>query len=145
MSRRAAAADGLSKLTRLAERPRVAEVIVAGDDFLTCCGDDLGPSGEKAAWPTEKGVETPGVGAAPCEGCDGVLPCDSAFLPGVGVDMVVVATAESIVGKIKDGFGCGEMDVAIAVGEREESTECTDIANPFVLCRRVSSLSPAHS
>jgi hypothetical protein len=101
ISRRAAAVDGLSKLTRLVVRPRVAEVIVAGDDFLTCCGDDLGPSGEKAAWPTEKGVETAGVGAAPCECCDGVLPCDNAFLPGVGVDMVGVTNVASAAGRIK--------------------------------------------
>jgi hypothetical protein len=35
----------------------VADVMAAGD-FLTCCGDDRGPWGEKAAWATEKGVET---------------------------------------------------------------------------------------
>jgi len=46
---RAAEADGLSKLTGpVEERPIVAEVMVAGD-FLTCCGDDRGPRGEKAA------------------------------------------------------------------------------------------------
>lgn len=35
-------------------------------DFLTCCGDDLGPRGEKAACRFEYGVvaDAPGVGAA---------------------------------------------------------------------------------
>jgi hypothetical protein len=66
------------------ERPKVA---VAGD-FLNCWGEDRGPWGEKAAV-TEKGVETEGVAAAPCWACEGVLPCDSGYLPGVGVDMAV--------------------------------------------------------
>lgn len=58
----AAAAEGLSKFSGgLPWCPiRVAEF--AGD-FLNCCGDDLGPWGEKAAcaWETEKGVDTGGV------------------------------------------------------------------------------------
>ena len=83
---RAAAADGLSKLTAPEERPMVPVVVVAGD-FLTCWGDDRGPLGEKAAWVTEKGVETGGVAVAPCCACEGVLPCDKGSFPGVGVDM----------------------------------------------------------
>jgi hypothetical protein len=56
---RAAAADGLSKFTGMLEldRPMVTEVMAAGD-FLTCCGDDRGPCGDKAAWAIENGVET---------------------------------------------------------------------------------------
>jgi hypothetical protein len=58
-------ADGLSKLTGpMEERPMVPVVIVAGD-FLTCCGDDRGPCGEKTACVIEKGVETEGVAALP--------------------------------------------------------------------------------
>src|SRR5690349_3788694 len=60
-------------------------VAVAGD-FLNCWGEDRGPWGEKAA-EIEKGVETEGVAAAPCWACEGVLPCDSGYFPGVGVDM----------------------------------------------------------
>lgn len=67
---------------------------VAGD-FLTCCGDDLGPFGENAVCAAfEKGVETGGVGAASCEGVlpciwDGVRPCcEGACFIGVGVVMI---------------------------------------------------------
>ena len=53
---------------------------------MTCCGDDLGPWGEKAACAAEKGVDTGGVPTAPCCDCEGVLPCcDSACFIGVGV------------------------------------------------------------
>lgn len=67
---RAAAAEGLSKLT--AELPGCpSRVIEFAGDFLNCCGDDRGPWGVSPAWPAidvEKGVETGGVAAAPC--CD---------------------------------------------------------------------------
>lgn len=65
----------------------VAELTVAGD-FLTCCGDDLGPSGEKAACRFEYGVEAdaPGVAAAYC----GVLPCcEGACFMGIGCGVVI--------------------------------------------------------
>lgn len=84
-----AAADGLSKFTAALDGwPIVA--VVAGD-LLTCCGDERGPWGEKAACAAENGVETGGVAAAPCCDCAGVLPCcDSACFIGVGVAMVAV-------------------------------------------------------
>lgn len=51
----------------------VPEAYKVAGDFLTCCGDDLGPRGEKATCRFEYGVEAdaPGVAAAYC----GVLPC----------------------------------------------------------------------
>lgn len=57
-------------------------------DFLTCCGEERGPRGEKTWAPVrEKGVET--GGEAPW-GC-GVRPCwEGPVLPGVGVAMVVL-------------------------------------------------------
>lgn len=57
---KAAAADGLSKLTGPVERLRFP----AAGDFLNCWGDERAPCGEKAA-EAEKGVETEGVAAAP--------------------------------------------------------------------------------
>lgn len=79
-----AAAVGLSNVTGallLLGWP-ISVVLVAGD-LLMCCGDDLGPWGEKAA---EKGVETGGVAAAPCCVPDGVLPCcEGPCFIGVGV------------------------------------------------------------
>lgn len=74
-------------MTGTPARPSVPVVAVAGD-FLTCWGEDRGPLGEKAAWVTEKGVETGGVAVAPCWACEGVLPCESGCFPGVGVDIV---------------------------------------------------------
>ena len=64
---RAAAADGLSKLTGPAEERPMVELDegMAAGDFLTCWGDDRGPRGEKAACVREKGVETEGVRADP--------------------------------------------------------------------------------
>ncbi len=86
---KAAAAEGLSKLTAVLEAcPRVA--LVAGD-FLTCCGDDRGPWGEKAACAAENGVETGGVPTAPGWDCDGVLPCcDKACFMGVEVSHICI-------------------------------------------------------
>lgn len=80
---RAAAVDGLSKLR--APLGIWLSMLAAGD-FLTCCGDDRGPRGEKAAWAAlEKGVDTGGV--APVS-WDGVRPCwETGGLLGVGVDM----------------------------------------------------------
>lgn len=81
----AAAADGLSKLSGPVEGWPASVAVVAGDLF-TCCGDDLGPRGEKTPCTpeSENGVETGGE-AATC----GVRPCcDAAVLPGVGVAMV---------------------------------------------------------
>lgn len=80
--------------------PRPMLPMVTGD-FLTCCGDERGPRGEKTAWETEKGVEAAGVGAAPwC--CEGVLPCcDSGSLPGVGVDMATARADYCVMGIVE--------------------------------------------
>lgn len=73
---KAAAAEGLSKLT--AEPPDIMlRVVEFAGDFLNCCGDDRGPWGVSPPWPAmdaEKGVETGGVAAAPCWDWEGVLP-----------------------------------------------------------------------
>jgi hypothetical protein len=96
----AASADGLAKFTGALGRPRFAEAMVAGDDFFTCWGDDRGPWGENAACATEKGVETWGVAAAPCCGCEGVRPCcDTGSFPGVGVDDMAAGVAHAVLAK----------------------------------------------
>ena len=81
----------------LAEWPMsVAEL--AGD-FLTFCGDDRGPWGEKAVcWCWENGVDTGGVAAA------GVRPCcDGASFIAVGVAIVRGSIEQGIVGKGVEG------------------------------------------
>ena len=86
----AAAVEGLSKLNApKADWPIIADV--AGD-FRTCCGEDLGPRGENAAWAGfENGVDTGGVAPASCEG---VRPCwEAACFMGVGVAMAAVEGA----------------------------------------------------
>lgn len=86
----AAAADGLSKFSGPADACPASVAELAGD-FLTCCGEDRGPCGEKTWAPlSEKGVETGGEAARAC----GVRPCwDGPVFPGVGVAMVVYEEA----------------------------------------------------
>lgn len=88
---RAAAAEGLSKLTGALLLGGPMSVAVVAGDFLSVWGDDRGPRGDMAAWlwGRENGVDTGGVGAAPvC--CEGVRPCWDA--PGLmGVDMAAAA------------------------------------------------------
>lgn len=84
----AAAVDGLSKLSAPVDGWPIKVDDVAGD-FLTCCGDDRGPRGEKAACAgLEKGVETGGVAPASWEG---VRPCcEGPCFIGVGVAMAAM-------------------------------------------------------
>jgi len=76
---------------------RFAGTPVAGD-FLTCCGEDLGPRGEKAACAAEKGVDTGGVAAAPACDCEGVLPCweSACFMALAAVLGVAIAVARQL-------------------------------------------------
>lgn len=101
-----AAAEGLSKFMGAGPGWLVPiRATVAAGDFLNCCGDDLGPWGEKAGR-FEYGVEAdaPGVAAAPCcEGC-GVLPCcEGACFMGCGV--VILSLVLTMVCTIEKGGG----------------------------------------
>lgn len=84
----AAAADGLSKLRAPPPFPECPSRFDVAGDLLNCCGDDLGPRGEKAACAceAEKGVDTGGVAPGIPEG---VRPCCEALCLigwfGVGV------------------------------------------------------------
>lgn len=88
----AAAADGLSKFRGPADGCPASVAELAGD-FLTCCGEERGPCGEKTCAPLrEKGVETGGEAARGC----GVRPCWAGpALPGVGVAMAVWVSAQA--------------------------------------------------
>jgi hypothetical protein len=114
---RAAVAEGLSKFMVAVPSDSPLSVCDVAGDFLNCCGDVREPWwGEKAAWVCEfeNGVDTGGVGAAPCI-WEGVRPCcEGPWRMGVDMAKFRCAALEESFERVED-----ESKVSLLNGSRE--------------------------